>query len=198
MIQLRADRREFEPAFTRVFGSVAAGTEAALSLELIDSPVGPLLLGANDHALRLLEFTRPGGFELQLQKVQRRFGAVNREPHRWLDAARTQLAEYFAGQRRDFDLPLEYPGSDFQRRVWSTLLAIPYGQTWSYLDVALRIGDAGATRAVGTTNGRNEIAIVIPCHRVINADGALGGYGGGLWRKRVLLDLECGQGSLAL
>jgi len=82
--------------------------------------------------------------------------------------------------------------------VWSTLLAIPYGQTWSYLDVALRIGDAGATRAVGTANGLNEIAIVIPCHRVINANGALGGYGGGLWRKRLLLDLELGQASLAL
>jgi methylated-DNA-[protein]-cysteine S-methyltransferase len=111
-------------------------------------------------------------------------------------ALRTQLAEYFAGQRREFTLPLSYTGSQFQRRVWLSLLKIPYGQTWSYLDVARDVGDCAATRAVGAANGSNDIAIVIPCHRVINAGGSLGGYGGGSWRKQRLLDLECGQGRL--
>jgi O-6-methylguanine DNA methyltransferase len=115
---------------------------------------------------------------------------------RLLQTLRQQLSEYFAGERHNFDLPLDYPGTQFQRSVWSTLLTIPYGQTRSYIDVARTIGDVKATRAVGTANGMNRIAIVIPCHRVINANGELGGYGGGLWRKRLLLDLEQGQRKL--
>jgi O-6-methylguanine DNA methyltransferase len=118
--------------------------------------------------------------------------------NRWLDALRVQLAEYFAGQRRQFDLPLVIRGTPFQDRVWQALLTIPYGDTWSYRDLAERIGQSAATRAVGTANGMNRIAIVIPCHRVVNADGRLGGYGGGVWRKQLLLDLERGQGSLAV
>jgi O-6-methylguanine DNA methyltransferase len=114
-----------------------------------------------------------------------------------LHALRVQLQEYFQGRRREFSVPLRSVGSEFQQRVWVALCEIPYGETWSYLQLALRIGDALATRAVGYANGANPIAIVIPCHRVINADGGEGGYGGGLWRKRILLDLERGQGSLA-
>lgn len=115
-----------------------------------------------------------------------------------LDQLRAQLQEYFAGQRRDFSVPLSAAGTEFQQRVWTALCEIPYGVTWSYLQLAVRIGDALATRAVGYANGANPLAIVIPCHRVINADGGDGGYGGGLWRKRSLLDLERGQGSLLL
>ena len=119
-----------------------------------------------------------------------------------LDQLRTELREYFAGQRREFTVPLGVfgtaSGSPFQERVWAALCEIPYGETWSYLQLAIRIGDALATRAGGYANGANPIAIVIPCHRVINADGGDGGYGGGLWRKRILLDLERGQGSLPL
>jgi len=115
-----------------------------------------------------------------------------------LDDLRLQLEEYFRGARRDFSVPLNSVGSPFQERVWAALCEIPYGDTWSYLQLALRIGDALATRAVGYANGANPIAIVIPCHRVINADGGDGGYGGGLWRKRILLDLERGQGTLPL
>ena len=115
-----------------------------------------------------------------------------------LDDLRLQLEEYFRGARRDFSVPLNSVGSPFQERVWAALCEIPYGDTWSYLQLALRIGDALATRAVGYANGANPIAIVIPCHRVINADGGDGGYGGGLWRKRILLDLERGQGTLQL
>jgi O-6-methylguanine DNA methyltransferase len=116
--------------------------------------------------------------------------------HKHLDTLDKQLAEYFARKRRDFTLPLTYPGTDFQRAVWAGLLKIPYGKTWSYEQLAEYVGRPGAQRAVGTANGQNRIAIVIPCHRVINKGGKLGGYGGGLWRKQILLDLERGQPGL--
>src|SRR5204863_8553507 len=96
----------------------------------------------------------------------------------------------FAGRRRTFDVPLVYPGSQFQMSVWRQLLAIPYGETRSYEDIAITVGAPAGCRAVGLANGRNRIAIVIPCHRVVNKGGKLGGYGGGLWRKQFLLDLE--------
>jgi O-6-methylguanine DNA methyltransferase len=136
-------------------------------------------------------------FESQVKSLSRRFG-VSLVPgsNRWLTALEAQLGEYFAGKRRDFDLPLRYPGTPFQEKVWSALLKIPYGTTCSYKDVAQKVGSPGAVRAVGTANGMNRIAIVIPCHRVVNANGDLGGYGGGLWRKRLLLDLEQGQRTL--
>jgi O-6-methylguanine DNA methyltransferase len=135
--------------------------------------------------------------EAQLQILKRRFDTpLMPGTHRLLQKLRAQLTEYFAGRRREFDLPLDYRGSPFQEKVWRALLAIPYGETWSYRQLAGRIGDANASRAVGTANGRNRIAIVIPCHRVVNASGELGGYGGGVWRKKFLLDLERGQPAL--
>jgi len=111
-------------------------------------------------------------------------------------SAATQLGEYFAGERQAFDLPLRPEGSEFQQRVWSALCDIPYGRTISYGELALRIGDPGGARAVGAANGQNPISIVVPCHRVIGADGSLTGYGGGLERKRHLLDLEAGRSRL--
>ena len=177
----------------------ASAADVDVDVTWIDSPVGPLLAGATRSAIVLLEFSERDILQQQLASVRRRFRASLRSgPNRWLDLLQTQLHEYFAGQRRQFELPLEYPGTAFQQRVWSTLLTIPYGVTWSYLDMARSLGDIKATRAVGTANGLNRIAIVIPCHRVINADGKLGGYGGGLWRKQRLLDLERGQGALAM
>ena len=101
-----------------------------------------------------------------------------------------QLEDYFAGKRRDFDIPLAPVGTEFQRRVWQALCEIPYGQTWSYLQLATHVGNPKACRAVGLANGRNPIAVVVPCHRVIGANGSLTGYGGGMDRKRLLLDLE--------
>ncbi|HUB41643.1 MAG TPA: methylated-DNA--[protein]-cysteine S-methyltransferase [Streptosporangiaceae bacterium] len=113
-------------------------------------------------------------------------------------AAGRQLASYFAGQLTAFDLPLAPAGTDFQRQVWAALRTIPYGQTWSYAQLAEKIGRASAVRAVGLANGKNPISVVIPCHRVIGSDGSLTGYGGGLDRKRFLLDLEsAGSGTLA-
>ncbi|ASZ13760.1 methylated-DNA--[protein]-cysteine S-methyltransferase [Chitinophaga pendula] len=103
---------------------------------------------------------------------------------------RQQLQEYFDGERQVFDLPVVQPGSEFQQRVWQELLHIPYGVTISYLQQAKRLGDPKSIRAVGTTNGKNQLAIVVPCHRVIGSDGALTGYAGGVWRKRWLLDHE--------
>jgi methylated-DNA-[protein]-cysteine S-methyltransferase len=107
-----------------------------------------------------------------------------------LRVAADQLAAYFAGERTDFDLPLSPSGTPFQLSVWRALLSIPYGETISYRELARRIGNAKAVRAVGAANGRNPIPIIVPCHRVIGADGSLTGYGGGLPRKRLLLELE--------
>jgi len=113
-------------------------------------------------------------------------------------AAREQLAAYFAGDRTTFDLPLQLVGTAFQREVWAALQDIGYGETATYGEVARRIGRPDAVRAVGLANGRNPVSIVVPCHRVIGAAGALTGYGGGLDRKRYLLDLEAGRPALAL
>jgi methylated-DNA-[protein]-cysteine S-methyltransferase len=151
-----------------------------------NSPVGELLLVGDETALRGLHF--PGD----------RFALAHhyrsaREP---FATACEQLDQYFAGERTRFDVPLELEGPAFHRRVWETLLTIPYGETRSYGQIAAQVGDAGAARAVGYANGRNPIAIVVPCHRVIGADGSLTGYGGGLERKRTLLDLEAGVLSL--
>jgi methylated-DNA-[protein]-cysteine S-methyltransferase len=107
-----------------------------------------------------------------------------------LDAARTQLDEYFAGARLEFDLPLDAQGTPFQRRVWTALAEIPFGQTISYAELARRVGDVKAVRAVGAANGRNPIPIIVPCHRVIGANGSLVGFGGGLERKQWLLEHE--------
>src|SRR5262249_37140826 len=107
-----------------------------------------------------------------------------------LDTLKRELESYFAGSLRRFSVPLVYPGTDFQRRVWSQLLKVPFGETCSYEDIAIAVGNAKAVRAVGLANGRNRIAIVIPCHGVVNKGGKLGGYGGGLRRKQFLLDLE--------
>jgi len=149
----------------------------------MQSPVGTLYLIATEKALKALCFRRPPGEFLK--------NLDGRSPEVKI-LARTvkQLEEYFRGQRRDFDLPLEMDGTDFQKKVWSELAKIPYGKTCSYRDVAKEIKNDKAVRAVGTANGRNPIAIIVPCHRVIAADGTLGGYGGGLDNKTKLLDIE--------
>jgi methylated-DNA-[protein]-cysteine S-methyltransferase len=115
-----------------------------------------------------------------------------------LEAAAEQLAAYFAGERRAFDLPLDLLGTPFQRAVWSTLLRIPYGDTWSYGQVAAAVGRPRAARAVGQATGANPLAIVVPCHRVVGHDGSLTGYGSGLHRKQTLLELEQRSSQLPL
>ena len=132
--------------------------------------------------------------EAQLETLRRRIGLplVPGESE-VLAQLKKELAEYFAGRRREFEVPLHVDGSPFQMSVWRELERIPYGETRSYEDVARAVGSPGAVRAVGNANGMNRIAIVLPCHRVVNKGGKLGGYGGGLWRKQRLLALEQGQ-----
>jgi O-6-methylguanine DNA methyltransferase len=172
---------------------------ATVSVDVIDSPVGALMIGATENAVCMLEFVDRASLGPRLDSLKRRFAeSIEIGSNASLAALRMQLGDYFAGTRRTFEVPLSYPGTPFQEKVWSALLNIPFGQTWSYLEVAKRIGDPGATRAVGMANGMNPLAILIPCHRVVNAGGELGGYGGGAWRKRILLDLEKGQMQLVL
>lgn len=148
---------------------------------IIDSPLGRLLLDTDGVSLTGLYMETP---DLPSRAAEGFRRDANAGP---LPEATRQLAQYFAGLRQSFDLPLAPPGTEFQRRVWQALLGIPYGATVSYGEQARRIGKPSASRAVGLANGRNPIAIVIPCHRVIGADGGLTGYGGGLPRKRWLL-----------
>jgi methylated-DNA-[protein]-cysteine S-methyltransferase len=152
----------------------------------LDSPIGRLLLTSDGEALTGLHFDVPGR--------EPRLDGTGREDagEKVLALAAAQLREYFAGRRLDFALPLRLHGTDFQRRVWQQLQIIPYGATWSYGDLAKRLDSPGASRAVGLANGRNPIAIVVPCHRVIGANGALTGFGGGIERKRWLLTHEAG------
>jgi methylated-DNA-[protein]-cysteine S-methyltransferase len=155
-----------------------------LLYDTIDSPIGTLLLVGDGHALHRVDMQ-------QGRRPTRIDPSWQRDPEALADAA-TQLSEYFAGSRRAFELDLSMAGNPFERRVWDELVEIPYGETASYGEIAQRVGAASAARAVGLANGRNPIAVIVPCHRVIGADGSLTGYGGGLERKRFLLDLESG------
>jgi len=153
---------------------------------VINSPIGPLTLIAQDGRL--------AGVHMEITRYEPDLGAlgaaVASESYPVLAAAASQLDAYFRGELTSFDLPLALDGTRFQRCVWAALQSIPYGQTISYGDLARRIGQPSASRAVGLANGRNPVAIVVPCHRVIGADGSLTGYGGGMDRKRFLLALE--------
>ncbi|MCB9845115.1 MAG: methylated-DNA--[protein]-cysteine S-methyltransferase [Phycisphaeraceae bacterium] len=161
------------------------------SLSTIETPLGPMVAGATEHALCLLEFANRRALSSERAWLEAHYGEpfVERETSLLAETVR-QLHQYFGANRREFDLPLDTPGTPFQCSVWSALLKIPFGQTCSYEDIALALGRAGAQRAVGRANGANRIAIVVPCHRVIEKDGSLRGYGGGLDRKRRLLELE--------
>jgi AraC family transcriptional regulator of adaptative response/methylated-DNA-[protein]-cysteine methyltransferase len=183
----------FRDAFARVFGTAPgrARGETLLVARWLETPLGPMLAVAGDAGLQLLEFVDRRALETELQALRRKLGsAIVPGDHPILDRATAQLAEYFAGTRQEFDLPVMQPGSDFQLRVWGALCGIPYGATRSYAEVARTVGAPAAVRAIGTTNGRNQVAIVVPCHRVIRSDGSLCGYGGGRWRKQWLLDHE--------
>jgi methylated-DNA-[protein]-cysteine S-methyltransferase len=152
------------------------------------SPIGELLLLGDGHVLHGL-YMQHGRRPIEIRPAWQRAA----EPFAEVQA---QLREYFAGERTGFEVPLALDGSSFERRVWSALQQIPYGETISYGELARGIGQPAAARAVGLANGRNPIAVIVPCHRVIGANGTLTGYGGGLERKRTLLELESGQGRL--
>jgi methylated-DNA-[protein]-cysteine S-methyltransferase len=140
------------------------------------SPLGFLILKSNGQSVTEIRFSE--------NDIQEQSSCAV------LEKCKKQLASYFSGATLDFDLPLSPEGTEFQQKVWTELLKIPYGETITYMELALRLGDAKAIRAVGTANGRNPIAIVIPCHRVIGAGNKLTGYAGGIWRKKLLLEHE--------
>jgi AraC family transcriptional regulator of adaptative response/methylated-DNA-[protein]-cysteine methyltransferase len=162
-----------------------------LVTQRIETPIGPMRAVARDDGLVMCEYENPARLPAQLVRFRAVFGAdaVPGE-HPILDQTRCELAEYFEGKREIFTMPLVLEGTPFQTSVWRELLAIPFGVTTTYETIAHRVGKPGAARAVGRANGDNRIAIIVPCHRVIGADGSLTGYGGGQQRKRRLLDLE--------
>jgi AraC family transcriptional regulator of adaptative response/methylated-DNA-[protein]-cysteine methyltransferase len=190
----------FRDAFARVFGDTPgrARDKALLTATWIETPLGPMLAIAGDAGLELLEFVDRRALETELRELRAstrsarsaQAAAIVPGDHPILTQTADQLREYFAGTRRDFDLPLNQRGSTFQLAAWQALREIPYGETRSYTDMARRVGSPGAVRAIGRVNGQNQIALVVPCHRVIRADGSLCGYGGGRWRKQWLLDHE--------
>jgi AraC family transcriptional regulator of adaptative response/methylated-DNA-[protein]-cysteine methyltransferase len=183
----------FREAFAKIFGETptTARTRSALFATRIDTPLGAMIAVADDKGLRLLEFVdrRATQRELSILRKRLRTNVVPGE-HPHLTATREQLADYFSGKNLDFDIPLAPVGSPFQLRAWKILRSIPVGATRSYSWMAKRLGDENSRRAVGRANGTNMICIIIPCHRVIRADGTLCGYGGGLWRKKWLLEHE--------
>ncbi|WP_129336420.1 methylated-DNA--[protein]-cysteine S-methyltransferase [Cellulomonas endophytica] len=165
---------------------------------VVDSPVGPLTLVAGDEGPTAGHLVGVYMVDHRPAPDRTRFGTRLAGPGTGsvLDEAARQLDAWFAGRRRDFDLPTAAAGTDFQREVWAGLAQIPYGTTWSYGRLATHIGRPAAVRAVGMANGRNPLSIVVPCHRVVGSDGSLTGYAGGPGRKRHLLDLEAGRATL--
>ena len=160
-------------------------------LQSIESPLGPLVAVAGPDGVGMLEFGEPDRLEAQMAQLRRWFrseAVAGDNAH--LERLRSELGAYFDRALTRFTVPVVTPGTPFQQRVWSELQRIPYGETRSYEDVARAVGVVSAPRAVGRANGSNRIAIVVPCHRVVNKDGKLGGYGGQLWRKEALLRLE--------
>jgi len=186
----------FRDAFVRTFGQPpgASRDSDCVVVSWIESPVGPLVAAATGQGVCLLEFTDRRRLERQFATLRRLFSrTIVPGENEHVASLRAEFGRYFAGELRAFTTPIVYPGTPFQLRVWEQLLRIPYGETRSYEEIAHSIGGSKAVRAVGTANGMNRLAIVIPCHRVVNKNGQLGGYGGGLWRKRLLLGLEQGE-----
>ncbi len=184
----------FREAWARMFGDAprsAAKSHTCLYAERIETPLGIMVAIADDEGLRLLEFADRRALEREIGTLRTRLGAsIAPGEHRYLTQIREELAAYFAGDRLEFHTPLVPIGSDFQLRTWDALRTIPIAETRSYSWMADELKIPGARRAVGRANGTNMLCIVIPCHRVIRADGTLCGYGGGLWRKRWLLEHE--------
>ncbi len=170
---------------------VARRSDDFIAAQCIESPLGALLVAATRDAVCFLEFADRHPMEWYYQQMKKRFRLpILPESNTVLETLRAELERYFQGAQKNFTVRLALNGTPFQERVWQELQKIPYGETISYEQLARRIGQPTAVRAVARANGANRISIVIPCHRVIGKDGTLTGYGGGLWRKRLLLELE--------
>jgi AraC family transcriptional regulator of adaptative response/methylated-DNA-[protein]-cysteine methyltransferase len=173
------------------FTPTQSKNKKVISTTRIPTPLGPMMACAVQEGICLLEFADRPMLETQLRRIEHRLGGKTMpglNPH--FEQLSIELMEYFEGKRKAFLVPLVLDGSAFQENVWNALLEIPYGQTRTYQQQAVRLGNRNAIRAVAKANGDNRIAIIVPCHRVIGSDGKLTGYGGGLWRKKFLLDLE--------
>ena len=183
----------FRDAFAKTFGKPPGKSKTGncILTAWIESPMGPLVTAATDKGICLLEFSDRRMLDAQFTTLRKLFKSpiVPRE-NKHIILLRKELKKYFEGALKQFTVPIIFPGSQFQQKVWNELLKIPCGKTVSYEDIAIKVGTPKAQRAVGHANGLNRIAIVIPCHRVVNKNGNLGGYGGGLWRKQRLLELE--------
>jgi AraC family transcriptional regulator of adaptative response/methylated-DNA-[protein]-cysteine methyltransferase len=195
----------FREAFNRIVGTAPSRAHDVdcLYAQWFETPLGPMLAAADERGLALLEFVDRRSLERELTTLQRRLKRrILPGAHRHLTQIETELSAYFAGRSLVFKTPVTLAGSAFQRAVWTELLAISPGETRSYANIAASIGRPASVRAVGRANGDNRLAIIVPCHRVIGADGTLTGYGGGLWRKAWLLEHErthaLGRGQLAL
>lgn len=182
----------FRDAFSRIMGEPpSAKNSVILKAEWVDTPLGPMIAIADDQRLYLLEFTDRRGLEREVERLREKMKAAIVPGHtQIMDSIKRELAAYFSGTLTKFDTPVFYLGTDFQKTVWNTLKTIPYGETWSYAEMAKCLGNSKAFRAVARANGTNQLAIIIPCHRVIGADGTLTGYAGGLARKKWLLEHE--------
>jgi AraC family transcriptional regulator of adaptative response/methylated-DNA-[protein]-cysteine methyltransferase len=183
----------FRDAFTKLFGKTPGKSRTGnhVVTSLVSSPLGSILLAADSNGLCLTEFSDRRMLEYQIKTLKKYFGnAIVPGNNKYIDQTKEELKYYFEGKLHKFRVSITYPGTDFQKKVWSELIKIPYGKTISYEELANRVGIPNASRAVGTANGMNRIGIIIPCHRVVNKNGKLGGYGGGLWRKQWLLDME--------
>lgn len=185
----------FREALERCFGDASTrnGREV-MTVDWLPSPLGTMVAIASERGLCLLEWVDRRALENELIRMRKRFGPLVPGESEILDRTKREMGEHFAGERRAFTVPLDLRGSEFQIRAWETLREIPYGETWSYAQMARRMGRPSAVRAVGRANGTNQVAVIVPCHRVIGADGKLTGYGGGLWRKERLLELEKRRG----
>jgi O-6-methylguanine DNA methyltransferase len=163
----------------------------AVVYRFCETPVGKMIAGATSRGVCLFEFADRGGLDSIKARIAKRHGReMNEGSHPLIDQVETEITGYFSGRRKSFTVPLDLGGTPFERTVWDYLVGIPYGATCSYGQIAAALGKPGASRAVGRANGANYVAIIVPCHRVIESDGSLRGYGGGLWRKRFLLRLE--------
>jgi AraC family transcriptional regulator of adaptative response/methylated-DNA-[protein]-cysteine methyltransferase len=183
----------FRDAFSRTFGATpgrSADVQCIVS-RLIESPLGPLMCAATEEGVCLVEFADRRALQTQVNTLCKRIGGtIVPGDNEHLEQFADELGRYFAGPLTEFTVSLVRPGTAFQQAVWDRLLEIPYGRTMSYGQLAREVGRPGAQRAVGRANGDNRLAIVVPCHRVVQSDGKLRGYGGGLWRKQFLLDHE--------
>ena len=189
---------DFNPGVRSILGTQAqcSGDTAVLNIMQLPTPLCPMAACASHRGVCLLEFTDNRRLERELKDLRKRLNTEvlpGTNPH--LDQLQDELQAYFAGQLKEFTVPLHTPGTKFQEAAWKILQDIPYGETRSYKQQAIAVGNPKAVRAVAAANGQNRVSIVIPCHRVIGADGSLTGYGGGLDRKKWLLDHEGARGT---